>query len=90
MDYDRTKKTAGQYDNRLARAKSAAKASWGGAWDKLTPEMRKAYVCMHLVGEFASIDFATLLESSDVPAEKLQKKLVDIGAVCDMAVQQEF
>lgn len=89
MDYDRTKK-AGQYDNRLARAKSAAKSSWGSAWDKLTPEMRQAYVCMHLVSEIANLDLASLLDSQEIAPEKMKQKLIDIGAVCDAAVQGEF
>lgn len=89
MNYDRSTKTAGQYSNRLARAKAAAKSSWGAAWMKLTPEMRKAHVCMHLVAEIAGIDFKSLLEGQDIEPEKMKQKLIDLAEICDAAMQEE-
>lgn len=89
MDYDRNK-TAGQFDNRLTRAKAEAKALWGHAWDRLTPEMRNAYVCRQLVGQIGGIDFEAAFDGKeDLDSRKLLQKLIDLADVCTAALQDE-
>lgn len=76
-------------EKRMAEAIKRAKAMWGtSGWERLTPEMRNAYVCQHVVGAIAAIDFADTYGESSDPA-KLLARLVTIGKLCDAALQAE-
>jgi hypothetical protein len=55
-----------QVDPRLKRAREAAMKEWGGGWRNLTPEMRKAYVALHLVGGLAQCDKNYPFDGADV------------------------
>jgi hypothetical protein len=83
--YDRrdaaTRTAAGIYDRHLSQATALAKGYWGSGWDKLTSEMRIAFVCKYLAGILGNLDFEATFEGTTDTERKLISRLVDLCSV---------
>jgi hypothetical protein len=68
----------------IKKALNDSREVWGVGWTSLTPDMRKAFVCTSLLGQFAAMD------TEPLTVERRAELMTKWQRLADEVLQGEF